>query len=295
MPADADPALIYARGAISLGESEPVDSLLAFKADKGVDALKIVIEDGPQPWYPKPRLSNAKVAELVLAAHQCNLRVFAHVSTAEHVADGVAAGIDGIMHSAEDQLQESLLEEMSQKGVFYVATLALYDGFFNQALGHFEEEPFAMKGVSKRAIASLEKPAWRDQPLDAPDWIEPTRRALHHNLRRCVAHGVPLALGTDVNNPTVFPGYAAHKELALMVAAGLTPSQALQAATSGGASFLQLETELGKIEPGFEADILLLHNNPLVDILNTRSLHRVILDGKIVDRVISSLNSEESP
>ena len=96
--------------------------------------------------------------------------------------------------------------------------------------------------------------------------------------------GVPLMAGTDTGAPFLFPGSALHDELALLVQAGLTPMQALQAATENSADFLgKLETR-GTIEPGKVADLLLLDANPLDDIHNTQQIHDVIFHGKLLDR-----------
>lgn len=290
MPADVDPAVVYRRGAVTITEDEAVEPLLDRKVSQNVDAIKIVIEDGPGPWYPKPRLSRAKIEQLTTAAHERGLAVFAHVSLADHVIDGVAAGIDGVMHSSEDEIPDPTLAEMARRGIFYVVTLSLYDGLFDQELGRFEQEPYARSGVSARALASLENQEPGSQeadPAESAEQIAEIEAAIQGNLRRAAAAGVPVALGTDTNNPSVFPGYSAHEELALMVEAGLSPAQALEAATSGGASFLGLEETLGNIAPGFEADLLLLTKNPLEDIRFSRSIHRVVLDGRIHTDVVA--------
>ena len=130
MAEDADPTVIYERGATAVAEEDDVDALLEQKKAMGVDAIKIVIEDGPGPWYPKPRLSRAKIAQLVDAAHRRGLRVFAHISTSVHLTDGVESGVDGVMHSAEDPIDDAILARMARQKTFYTPTLALYDGFF---------------------------------------------------------------------------------------------------------------------------------------------------------------------
>lgn len=287
MPRDYDPAEAHARGAVALAEDEPAGPLLDRKLAAGVDAIKIVVEDGLGPVEPMPRLSTAKIAEIVREAHARDLRVFAHVSRVRHVADAVAAGVDGVMHSSEDSIPDALLAEMAANGAFYVATLALYEGFLEHARGRFEPEPFALDGVSSRAVASLEDPELR-LPPDAFGTLEEARRiraAIDDNLQRAAAAGVPLALGTDTANPRVFPGYAAHQELALMVDAGLTSARALAAATLGGAVFLRAEDRLGRLAPGYEADLLLLGANPLDDVRATRDLRAVIVDGRRVRHV----------
>jgi hypothetical protein len=96
--------------------------------------------------------------------------------------------------------------------------------------------------------------------------------------------GVPIMAGTDAAAPNVFPGSALHEDLAYLVQAGLTPLQALQAATTKPAEFLHRSAEQGTIETGKRADLVLLDANPLDDIHNTQKIHAVILNGKLFDR-----------
>jgi imidazolonepropionase-like amidohydrolase len=97
--------------------------------------------------------------------------------------------------------------------------------------------------------------------------------------------GVGILAGTDTGNPYCFPGFSLHDELGLLVHAGLTPMQALQAATRNAARFMGRETDLGTIEQGKLADLVLLDANPLDDIANTRKINAVLLGGKLFSRV----------
>ncbi len=285
-PPDADPAVVYERGAVSISETEPVEPLLDHKKSLGADAIKIIIEDQLGPDPPTPRLSNTKIAQLTSASHQRGLKVFAHVSLAEHVADGVANGVDAIMHSADDPIAAETLAAMAQERVFYVPTLSLFEGLFARGEGHYEAEPFAQLGVSNQALESLNGPGFAfGGPAQSEAELEEWKRALNSNIMRATAAGVPLALGTDTNNPTVFPGYSAHRELALLVEAGLTAAQALTTASLSSAEMLGLSSQVGQVEAGFGADLLLLRNNPLDDILNTRSLQAVISQGRMMEPV----------
>lgn len=96
--------------------------------------------------------------------------------------------------------------------------------------------------------------------------------------------GVQLLAGTDEPNPFCFPGFSVHDELALLVEAGLTPFEALQAATVNPARYLGLDHALGTVEPGKLADLVLLDGNPLEDIGNTRRIAGVFHDGHYVSR-----------
>jgi hypothetical protein len=96
--------------------------------------------------------------------------------------------------------------------------------------------------------------------------------------------GVPLMAGTDAMNPFCFPGFSLHDELALLVESGLTPLAALQAATINPAKFLGRSAELGSVEPGKIASLVLLRANPLADIHNTTQIEAVWLRGQYFNR-----------
>ena len=94
-------------------------------------------------------------------------------------------------------------------------------------------------------------------------------------------NGVKIIAGTDTPIGFLTPGYSLHKELELLVEAGLTPLQALRSATITPAEFFNLENKMGTIEPGKYADLVILDNNPLDSIKNTQNIHMVIAKGKI--------------
>jgi hypothetical protein len=96
--------------------------------------------------------------------------------------------------------------------------------------------------------------------------------------------GVEFLAGTDTPNPYCFPGFSLHDELALLVEAGLSPMEALQAATINPARFLGMEPVVGTIETGKLADLLLLDANPLQNITNTKRINAVVINGRLLDR-----------
>ncbi len=107
-------------------------------------------------------------------------------------------------------------------------------------------------------------------------WVE-----LVGTLRR---DGVDFLAGTDLVRPFIYPGFSLHEELQLLVSAGLSPTEALQAATLNPAKFLGIEGSLGTVEMGKIADLVLLDENPLEDIRNTQKIRAVILNGTYLDR-----------
>jgi imidazolonepropionase-like amidohydrolase len=96
--------------------------------------------------------------------------------------------------------------------------------------------------------------------------------------------GVKMIAGTDVLNPFAFPGFSLHDELGLLVKAGLTPREALQAATVNAAAYLDQSALAGTIEAGKIADVVLLDANPLENIANTKGIASVVLNGRLFDR-----------
>ena len=96
--------------------------------------------------------------------------------------------------------------------------------------------------------------------------------------------GVPIMAGTDTGAPYTFPGYDLHRELQLLVKAGLTPLQALRAATIVPAEFLDSDESLGSVAPGRMADLVLLDADPLKDIRNTQKISAVVLGGKYLPK-----------
>lgn len=103
-------------------------------------------------------------------------------------------------------------------------------------------------------------------------------------LQEMNKEGVPLLAGTDVGNPGLLYGFSLHQELALYVKTGLTPLQALQTATINPAKFFSWEKDLGTVEKGKFADLVLLDANPLIDIENTKKIFAVVANGRYLGR-----------
>jgi len=90
-------------------------------------------------------------------------------------------------------------------------------------------------------------------------------------------------MGTDAGNPTMFPGYSAHKELEFMADAGMSAAEILQSATIIPARFLNVDETMGSIAVGKVASLIMLDENPLDDVSHTQTLSRVMLEGYWLD------------
>jgi imidazolonepropionase-like amidohydrolase len=129
---------------------------------------------------------------------------------------------------------------------------------------------------------------WKDDPRDVRKRLSPETFSLltrmYATLAAIVArmqkHNVPLLAGTDTGDPYTVPGDELHRELELLVRAGLTPAQALRAATLAPAKYFDADEALGQVKAGKQADLVVLAGNPLEDIRNTRKVHAVVLGGR---------------
>jgi imidazolonepropionase-like amidohydrolase len=148
-------------------------------------------------------------------------------------------------------------------------------------------DPSAPPDPRSRYVALSLKKEWQKiaKPVSAEDLAEmkATVVELREVVRQMNRSGVTLVAGSDIAGPRI-PGFSLHDELVLLVEAGLTPMQALQAATFTPAKVLSKAKDLGSIETGKLADLVLLDGNPLDDIRNTQRIRAVIVNGKLLDR-----------
>jgi imidazolonepropionase-like amidohydrolase len=170
----------------------------------------------------------------------------------------------------------NLAATLRRNDTWLVPTLGLYRGY-----GSAKSSPVASDPRLKFIPLDLRR-FWNDSPpIPAFDSLR-TSMASHAAL---MAHsGVGILAGTDMQNRYVLPGFGLHDELALLVNAGLTPLEALQAATLNPARFLRATDSLGTVEQGKVADLVILDANPLDDIRNTTKIRAVIANGRYIDR-----------
>ena len=259
------------------------------QVDKGADIIKLWLDSelGTMPKMP-PAITKA----IIDAAHGRNKRVVAHVFYLDDAKRLVEQGVDGFVHSVRDQLiDQALVDAMKQRGVWQVAgTLSREAAMF--AYGStpaFASDPFFTNRVSPAALALIRSPE-RQRTIAKGPYFSQYPAFFEHakaNLKRLVDAGVPFGFGTDAGPPGRFPGYSAHWELQLMVEAGLTPTQAIASATRRAADFLGAP-DLGTLEPGKWADLVVLEANPLADIRNTRTIRAVYVAGGDVPSINQS-------
>ena len=146
-------------------------------------------------------------------------------------------------------------------------------------------DSFFTRSISPQVLATLRSPSYQKKLAADPDYLQYPgflQRA-KQNLKRLADGGVRFGFGTDTGPPLRFTGYFEYLEMQLMVEAGLTPIEVITAATRNSAEFLGVSKDLGTLEAGKWADLVVLGKSPLADIRNTRSLQAVWIAGARVN------------
>ena len=260
-----------------------VEPAVAEQARKHVDVIKFWTDDN----LGKAKRMPYDICKAIIdSAHKHGVRVVAHVYYLEDAKRLADFGIDGLAHIVRDKpVDQELIASMKRHNTWQIAsTLTREVSLFIYArTPDFISDPFFTRGVSPDVIKTLSSPAYQQKSASDPN-LERYRQDLamgKRNLKALADGGVRYGMGTDTGVPGRFQGYFEHLELQEMVEAGLTPMQAIVAATKSGAEFLKA-TDLGTLQPGKWADLIVLDKNPLDDIKNTHTIQAVYIAGNNV-------------
>ncbi|WP_129780871.1 amidohydrolase family protein [Peristeroidobacter soli] len=247
---------------------------------KGVDFIKLWVDDefGDLPSRMPPDISQAIIDQ----AHRHRLRAIAHIFYLENAKTLASQGVDGFAHSVRDlPVDRALLDEMKRHHTVQMAATLSREASFTYTQLPFLDDPFFNRSITPAALTTLKSPE-RQRKLAAGKHFSQYPGVLElalKNTQREIEAGVPYGVGSDSGPSGRFSGHFLHWELQLMVQAGLSPLQALTAATATNAKLIGAR-DLGTIEPGKSADLLVLDADPLADIRNTRTIHAVYVAGK---------------
>lgn len=257
---------------------EAIDRMAA----ANTDLVKLWLDNfgGLLPVKMKPEIYRAVIEQ----SHKHGLRVAAHVHDLDDALAIIDAGADIIAHGIRDKpVTPELIEKMKAKGVWYVPTLALDDATFIWAEApEWTTTDFVRKALSPELAAQVDDPAWRAKVLKEPRTAA-ARRSLAmnlQNLRTLHDAGVKIGFGTDSGaTPLRVPGVAEHRELALMIEAGLPPAEAVTIATRNAAELMRLD-DRGTIETGKRADLIVLDGDPSAEITFSKRIVEVWTQGR---------------
>ncbi len=252
----------------------------AFVADRvaeGSDYIKIIIEDGTELGFSLATLDQATVDALVQAAHDHEKMALVHVQTLAAAEQALAAGADGLAHIFVDAVpDDSFVARAVAANLFIVPTLTVFQHIGDEPLDQTVlEDPQLSPYLTETDVQLLTNPYSGFAGLSLANG--------QAAVRLLFEAGVPILAGTDAPNPGTTHGASLHRELALLTEAGLTPVEALAAATAVTADIFSLH-DRGRIAPGLRADLLLVNGDPTTTITATREIVGVWKLGVAVDR-----------
>ena len=266
---------------------EEARAMVREEVAKGVELIKIWVDAGGRFAEFPPELYGAVIDE----AHRHNRKVLAHMYALDDSKELLRRGIDALAHNVRDKaVDEEFLTLAKEHGVTQISVLV---GAKSSVLYAQEREflndpalpllfPASVLDVvsgdeyQRRSIADLER---------SQQQYEMASR----NTAKVQAAGIPIAVGTDSQGAGRLQGLWEQLELELLVEAGLTPMEAIRAATVNSARFLGIENRFGTLQPGKVADFIILNSDPLSDISNSRDIDAVWMNGQPVDRASLAL------
>ena len=237
-----------------VAEDTEVEPLIKMSKELGVDFTKVFYAHLNKMDYPNPvpRLSKQKLKEIIDISHRYGLSVTVHVDSPAEMEAAVELGADVIEHmigagETNHILSDELVELTKKSGAVVDPTMISIKRF---------------------------------DPLNdsAPSVWEAVKKA----VKKCYDAGIPLAVGCDSGIPFVPFGEAVHDEMACLNEAGISTLEIISMATGGNAKLLNMDDRIGTIEPGKEADLIVLEKDPLDNIQNTKTIELVFSKGRIV-------------
>ena len=277
------PAPVHAEVSIAVGTAEEAAAAVDSVAAAGADFVKVYT------LLPADAFDAA-----VAAARRRGLSVSGHAPGEAGPVAAAAAGMRTIEHlmselggyCEQDRPEEcgATLAAFREHGTFQVPALVLQG---QSEAAELCGDP-RLRGLPPAVLAywfdGADGPPDCDRATSTGDLYRPAVPPEAWIVPLLRDAGIPILAGTDTGVPFSIPGWSLHDELGLLVEAGLSPAEALLAATRDAARALDLDGEIGTIRPGHLADLLLLRADPVVDIDNTRRIESVVLRGRLLSR-----------
>ena len=239
-------------------------------------AVRALIAKGPDVIAVHGNLRTEELRAIADEAHKVDVSV---VGAASDVVAALDAGLDGITDMATAGGTDSLAAQLAKRKTYVMPSLVNHGG-----------NPHALR-LATEDYELLMRPELRYVPADAvlsalASWRAPQRESFRPTqdfTGRAAKAGGRVVAGTGSGESARVPGLSVHQELELLVGAGLTPAQALVAATRTPAEMVRKDYKLGTIAARKLADLVVLDADPLADIRNTRRINTVIKNGQVVD------------
>jgi imidazolonepropionase-like amidohydrolase len=241
-PPGGYPIAVFGGNGKTISTTEEAPQAVNQMLDQGADVIKISLESGQIFGQAIPMLTTEQVKAIVAAAHQHGTRVAAHATVTQDLRRAIDEGVDDVAHMVVDPVNDDLIKAMIDRDMYWVPTIELW------------------------------KNVGQGQDTNVID-----------NLKRYVTAGGKVALGTDFEGYyTPFQLGMPTKEIAWMSEAGMAPMQIIVAATKNAAHVSNVEKDLGTLEVGKIADVLIVQGDPLHDWQALSNVQYVIHNGEVI-------------
>ena len=246
---------------------------------EGSEYIKLIEETGETFGRPLPTLSAGDLKALIAAAHKRGKMAVVHITTLAGARMAIDAGADGLVHIFGDRPPDADFGKfVAAHRVFVIPTLTVIESASGTASGaSLVTDAHVKPYLAANEISSL-KSAFPKHAGPSEDVVNAKAA-----VRQLKAAQVPILAGTDAPNPGTAHGASIHRELELLVEAGLTPAEALVAATSTPAKIFKLD-DRGRIAKGLRADLLLVNGDPTTNIMATRDIAAIWRNGARLPR-----------
>lgn len=256
----------------------------------GTDAVKVWFLAGARSDTAALR---ARFETAAAAAREAEVPLIVHATGLWQAKVAVENGAHLLVHSVYDSpVDEAFLRLAREAGTIYTPTLVVFEGYTQLRARAFDSERY---GESLACVdpASLEKARLTDSLQGGASGEEAARmraagreraELMAANLRRVLEAGIPVAMGTDAGNPLTLHGPSVYPEMEAMAEAGMTPTQVLVSATRTAARAMGRLDDLGTLETGKVADLVILGADPLADVRNWRRVEAVMRAGRLYER-----------
>lgn len=261
----------------TLASAADADAFVAARIAEGSDFIKLVLESGDGWGIELPTLDREALAAAVAAAHARGRKAVVHAGGHDEARLAIEAGADGLVHAFGDRVADAgLVALAAEHGVFVVPTLVVMESMANRGTAFADEgairpwlAPGQIQTLQRRFRAGVDRAQVIDNALAT--------------TRRLAAAGVRILAGSDAPNPGTAHGASLHRELELLVEAGLTPAQALASATRLPAAAFGI-ADRGRVATGMRADLLLVAGDVAADVRATRAITAIWKNGYRIER-----------
>jgi imidazolonepropionase-like amidohydrolase len=263
----------------TLSTPEEAFGWVSRRIEEGSDYIKLAYIPGQSQI---PSLDRATAAAIIRAGHNQGVMVVAHISTMQAAQDMIDDGVDGLVHLFADvAVSETFIDAAREHEVFIIPTLAVIASVANtQSSVQFAADPRIAPFLTPVQMQSLQN----NFPGSIPGF---DLDLAQDNVRRLHAAGIVILAGSDAPNPGTTYGASLLHEIELLVASGLTITDALHAATLASAEQFSLDGR-GRVAVGARADLVIINGDPRVGLASIRDINTVLKNGYIVERTIAA-------